>query len=268
MVEKVDAYGMVTWCAGVLGDLAKADRVSAEGLAQIQPGQVPAATLHVIAWRTYVLTLLGRWDEALAMAERQYQLCRDLGSTSTAYVLHGFMAAMDIARARQDQLLYDTYAKIHDEITAAQPKGTDYRHWEGYAGRDPRPLAQAVAGFQLGHMSRLDRLERAMDRLVDQDFQLPVSTMSTIRAYAREHEFVLIEAQAERALGAQDRDAAHLQRAISLFDRAGAAPYAARARCERALLRGDAAEMKAGLNVLEQLDDAEQLGRFERLRVG
>ena len=268
MVEKVDAYGMVTWCAGVLGDLAKADRVSAEGLAQIQPGQVPAATLHVIAWRTYVLTLLGRWDEALAMAERQYQLCRDLGSTSTAYVLHGFMAAMDIARARQDQQLYDTYAKIHDEITAAQPKGTDYRHWEGYAGRDPRPLAQAVAGFQLGHMSRLDRLERAMDRLVDQDFQLPVSTMSTIRAYAREHEFVLIEAQAERALGAQDRDAAHLQRAISLFDRAGAAPYAARARCEHALLRGDDAEMKAGLNVLEQLDDAEQLGRFERLRVG
>ena len=53
---------------GVLGDLAMADRVSAEGLAQIQPGQVPAATLHVIAWRTYVLTLLGRWDENLSYA--------------------------------------------------------------------------------------------------------------------------------------------------------------------------------------------------------
>jgi class 3 adenylate cyclase len=268
MVEKVDAYGMVAWGKALLGELASADRVTAEGLAQIQPGQVPAATLHVVAWRTYVLTLRGRWDEALVMAERQYQGCRELGSTSTAYVLHGFMAALDIARARQDQQLFDTYARIHDEITAAQPKGTDNRHWEGYAGRDPRPVAEAVAGFKLGLLSRLDRLERAVSRLLDQDVRLPFSTMSAIRDYARDHELAMLEAQAERALGALDRDAAPLQRAIELFDRIGAVPYGARVRCERALLIGDDAEMTAGLKVLEQLDDVEQLGRFERLRVG
>jgi class 3 adenylate cyclase len=268
MVEKVDAYGMVVWGAAVLGDLAKAERVSAEGLAQIQPGQVPAAALHVVAWRTYVLTLLGRWDEALVMADRAYQLCRDLASSSTAYVLHGFMAAIDIARARHDQQLFDLYANVHDEITLAQPKGTEYRHWEGYAGRDPLPVAQAVQHFQLGQLFRLERLERGLNRLLDEDVRLSITTASTIRDYAHEHEFGLIEAQAERALGVLGRDAAPLQRAITVFDRAGAAPYAARARCERALLTRDDAEMEAGLAVLGRLGDVQQLGRFERLRVG
>ena len=52
MVEKVDAYGMVAWAATELGDLAKAEQISAHGLSQIQPGQVPAAALHLVAWRT------------------------------------------------------------------------------------------------------------------------------------------------------------------------------------------------------------------------
>ncbi len=268
MVEKVDAYGMVVWSATLLGDLARAEQVSGEGLAQIQPGQVPAAALHVVAWRAYILTLLGRWDEALAMADRAYQLCRDLGSSSTAYALHGFMAAIDIARARQDQQLFDRYAEIHDEVVSAYTTSTDYRHWEAYAGRDPAPVAQAVASFQLGQMSRLDRLERALNRLLDQDVLLPVATVSVIRDYAQAHEFRLVEAQTERALGRLQKSVDSLQRARTLFERAGAAPYSARVRCEQALLTGDHAEMEAGLQVLERLGDAEQLGRFERLQVG
>jgi class 3 adenylate cyclase len=268
MVEKVDAYGMVVWSASLLGDLARAEQVSAEGLAQIQPGQVPAAALHVVAWRAYILTLLGRWDEALAMADRAYQLCRDLGTSSTAYALHGFMAAIDIARARQDEQLFDRYAEIHREVISAFTKGTDYRHWEGYAGRDPAPVVEAVVRFQLGQMSRLDRLERALNRLLDQDVLLPVDTVSLIRDYAQAHEFRLVEAQAERALGRLQNSADSLQRARTLFERAGAAPYSARVRCEHALLTGDHGEMEAGLRVLEQLGDAEQLGRFERLAVG
>jgi hypothetical protein len=59
-----------------------------------------------------------------------------------------------------------------------------------------------------------------------------------------------------------------LDRSITLFDRVGAKPYAARVRCERALMTGDAAEMKAGLAVLEGIGDAEQILRFERLQVG
>jgi len=55
---------MVAWSSALLGDLDEADRVSTLGLAQVQHGQVPAWTLHMVVWRIYVLTLLGRWDEA------------------------------------------------------------------------------------------------------------------------------------------------------------------------------------------------------------
>ena len=161
-----------------------------------------------------------------------------------------------------------TASAPHDEVVSAFTTSTDYRHWEAYAGRDPAPVAQAVARFQLGQMSRLDRLERALNRLLDQDVLLPLATVSVIRDYAQAHEFRLVEAQTERALGRLQKSVDSLQRARTLFERAGAAPYSARVRCEQALLTGDHAEMEAGLQVLERLGDAEQLGRFERLQVG
>ena len=268
MVEKLDAYGMVAWSSALLGDLDQADRASAEGLAQVQPGQAPAPTLHVVAWRIYVLTLLGRWDEALTMADRAHQLWVELGRSSTGYALHGFMAAIDIARARQDQQLFDLYVGAHDEITSAFPEGTHFRHWQAYASRDLAPVAYAVEHFTLGIMLGGDRLERGLSRLLDQDLVLPATRVGTILEYGHAHDFSVLEAQAERALGRAERSVDRLQRSISLFNRAGAVPYAARVRCERALLTDDHAEMEAGLRVLERLGDAEQLGRFERLQVG
>jgi hypothetical protein len=117
-------------------------------------------------------------------------------------------------------------------------------------------------------MFRLDRLERALNRLLDNDVLPTLATVSTINEYSRKHEFTVVEAQAERALGRLERSVDRLTRAISLFDRAGAVPYAARVRCERALITGEHSEMAAGLKILERLGDVEQLGRFERLQVG
>ena len=69
-------------------------------------------------------------------------------------------------------------------------------------------------------------------------------------------------------MGRAERDRGRLDRSLALLERAGALPYAARVRCERAFITGDRAEMEAGLRVLEQLGDAEQVARFERLAVG
>jgi tetratricopeptide (TPR) repeat protein len=268
MVEKVDAYGVVVWSAALLGDLDQADRVSAEGVAQIQPGQVPGPALHLVSWRTYVLTMLGRWDEALAMAERARQLWIDLGRASMGYALHAFMAAIDIAQSRQDQQLVDLYMGVHDEIVSAFPEGSEFSHWQGYGSRDLAAVARAVERFRLGLMIRVDRLERGLSRLLDWDSPPPTSTLDTILAYCREHELPIVEAQAERGLGLAHRKLDRLQRSLDIFDRAGAIPYAARVRCERASLTGDRAEMQAGLAVLEHLGDTEQIVRFERRQVG
>jgi class 3 adenylate cyclase/tetratricopeptide (TPR) repeat protein len=268
MVEKLDAYGMVVWSGVLLGDLDQAERDSAEGIAEVQPGQVPGPTLHLVSWRIAALTLLGRWDEALNMAERARQLWIDLDRGSMGYALHGFMSAIDIARARQDQQLIDLYAGVHDEIVLAFSEGSEFRHWLGYGSRDLAAVSLAVQRFRLGMMIRLDRLERALSRLLDHDTLPPTSTLEAIREYCRDHELPILEAQAERGLGRAQRDPGRLQRAIDLLDRAGARPYAACVRCERALLTSDHDEMAAGLAVLEQLGDAEQILRFERLQVG
>ena len=268
MVEKVDAYGVVVWSATLLGDLEQADRVSAEGVAQVQPGQAPGPTLHLVGWRTYVLTLLGRWDEALAMAERARRLWIDLDRGSMGYALHGFMSAIDIARSRQDQQLTDLYVGVHDEIVSAFPEGSEFTHWRGYGSRDLATVALSVERFHLGSMIRVDRFERGLNRLLDQNSLPPTSTLDMVLDYCHEHELPILEAQAERGLGRAHRKVDRLQRSIDIFDRAGAIPYAARVRCERALLTGDHGEMQAGLAVLERLGDAEQILRFERLQVG
>ena len=72
-----------------------------------------------------------------------------------------------------------------------------------------------------------------------------------------------MEAQARRAVGAGQRDVGQLTAALHLFEQTGAIPYAARTRCERALLTGDNAELEGGLLVLEHLGDVEQIGRIQ-----
>jgi tetratricopeptide (TPR) repeat protein len=266
--EKVDAHAMVVWSSVLLGELDEAERVSAEGIAQVQPGQVPAITLHLVVWRIYTLTLLGRWDEALTMAERARQLWIEVGRSSTGYALRGFMSAIDVARARKDEGLMALYGAIHDEISAAFPEGTPLRRWIGYGNSDLRSCQEAVEYFLLHPLVHIERLERGLSMLLDHDRIPSTAGLLSVRAFCGEREYPLVEAQVERALGRAQRDLSRLDRSIALFDRAGAIPYAARVRCERALIAGDRAEMRAGLQVLERLGDADQVGRFERLQVG
>ena len=266
--EKLDARSMVAWSSALLGDLDDAERVSAQGLAQVQPGQFPALTLHLVAWRIYTLTLLGRWDEALTMAERARSLWVESGRSAAGYASLGFMAAMDIARARQDQALLELYRGITDDILSAFPEGTPHRQWLGYGSSDLTVVEDAVERFHLAPFVDLRRIERGLSLLLDHDRLPPTEAIVPILQLSRANEFSVVEAQTERSIGRAQRDVTRLGRAISLLERAGALPYAARVRCERALITRDHAEMKAGVQVLESLGDTEQIGRFERLQVG
>jgi class 3 adenylate cyclase len=265
--ERIDAYSMVTWGASLLGDLAEAERASAAGLAQVQPGQVPAWTLHLVCWRAYALTLLGKWDEALSLAERARQLWIETGRHSAGYALRGFISAIDIARARQDEGLLDTYRAIFDEISGAFPEGTIFRRWLGYGGADLSTIARAVDEFEPGPFRQMERFERGLSCLLDHDRPPSIEVADRILNY-RPGEFPIIEAQALRLIGRINRDTARLTQALELFESADAVPYAARVRCERALITGNREEMNAGLAVFQRLGDLQQLGRFERLQVG
>ncbi|MDQ6709380.1 MAG: hypothetical protein M3Z11_02365, partial [Candidatus Dormibacteraeota bacterium] len=265
--EKIDALSMVTWIAALLGDLAEAERVSAQGLAQIQPGQVPAWVLHLVSWRIYTLTLLGRWDDALAMAERARLLWIESGRPSSGYALRGFMSAIDIARARQDDRLLEVHRTVFDEITVQFAEGTRIRRWLGYGGSDFTVIERAVRLHFGEPLVRTEALERGLSYLLDHD-RAPGVDLAEQLLSLRPGAFPILEAQAERVIGRAQRDAGRLARALGLLEHAGAVPYAARVRCELALITGDHQEMDAGLAVFERLGDLQQLGRFERLQVG
>src|ERR1700726_4887658 len=265
--EKIDALSMVTWISTVLGDLDEAERISAQALTQIQPRQIPAWVLHLVCWRIYALTLLGRWDDALTMGDRARQLWIESGRTSAGYALRGFTSAIDIARARQDDRLVEVYGTIFDEIAVQFPEGTRLRRWLGYAGSDLAVIEEAVRRYPLDQGVQLDSLERGLSCLLDHDRMPPIDLAERILNF-QPGEFPILQAQAERVIGQRNRDVGRLSRALELLQRAGAMPYAARVRCERALLTGDHDEMDAGLAVLEKLGDAQQVGRFDRLQVG
>jgi len=268
MVEKVDAHSMVTWSSALLGDFDEADRVSASGLAQIQPGQVPAWTLHLVVWRAYVLALLGRWDEALLMGERTRQLWLEARKPSAGYAIRGFMAVIDVARARQDDHLAESYSEILDTILMAFPAASHFRQWLGYGGSDLRPIAAAVGEMARTKYGLPERAERGLNLLIDAGQAPSTDQLGKLLKMAEEGAFRPLEAQARRGLGVVSGDRDMLTRSLAIFEEIGALPYAARARCERALLTGDHAELDKGLTVLERLGDRLQLSRYERRQVG
>ncbi len=83
---------------------------------------------------------------------------------------------------------------------------------------------------------------------------------------ATSHAYAPLEAQARRGLGLATRDPQELARALTIFERIGAVPGAARVRCEWALLTGDSEAKTAGLRTLEALGDQAPLRRYERVQ--
>jgi hypothetical protein len=260
LIETVDAHGVIAWASALLGDLAEADRVSAAALALLQPGQVPAWALHVVAWRIYALNLLGRWDEAIAMGHRAQELWIETGRSAAGYSSRGFISALDIARAREDWSLVDLHQGILRTITDAFPADRE-KSVRAYIGPDFDALEETVLR-EILHNTR-ERIERVLNLFLDRGRIPDRSLLDPILNLAASHGYAPLEAQARRALGLTARDPEELARALGIFERIGAIPYAARVRCERALLTGDEAEKTTGLRVLEALGDQAQLRRFE-----
>ena len=77
--ERMDAYAMVGWNNSLLGNLSEAERYTARGLAQLQPGQAHTTAMHVLAWRLYCLSHLGRWDEVVTTLPRLVELWEEAG---------------------------------------------------------------------------------------------------------------------------------------------------------------------------------------------
>jgi tetratricopeptide (TPR) repeat protein len=266
MVEKIDAHCMVVWSSCLLGDLDEADRIAAAGLARVQPGQVPAWTLHLVAWRIYALTLLGRWDEALSLGERARQLWIESGKPSAGYANRGFYALVDVARARQDAALVESVANIIETITASFPKGNPNTRWLGLARADLDAVTKLLESVEVDSLTQTERVERALGLASDHGRAPAAEPLNAILEAAQRLSFRPLEAQAWRALGLLDDDAEAMRRSLAIWKECAALPSQARLQCELGILTEDQSSFDAGAAVLERLGDRDQLGRYEPRR--
>src|SRR5262245_1537133 len=265
--ERLDAHTMVAWNSALLGDLTQAERTTAAALGLFQAGQVHWWGLHSAAWRAYTLTLLGRWDDALAVAEHARKIWAEGGLIPAAYCVHGFMAALDIGRARHETQLVERYRAVLDEILKHFATDSLFGRLRPYGRGDIAALeAEVIGGFGTIPRARRQLVERALSLCCDLDRLLSPAALQPIVASAAADGLRLLEAQARRALGLARHDADELTRALEIFEASRATPFTARVRCERALLTGVAAELETGMRVLEALGDIDQLARTERAR--
>ncbi len=65
-----------------------------------------------------------------------------------------------------------------------------------------------------------------------------------------------------RRLGQQSSDRTQLERALAIFERCAAVPYAARVRTELGRLTGNEGMVAAGIRALEALGDVDQIDRY------
>ncbi|HEY6102622.1 MAG TPA: AAA family ATPase, partial [bacterium] len=275
LIERLDTYSVIAWGSALLGDLEEADRITATALGGLQPGQAPTWALHAAAWRIYALTLRGRWDAAVSVADRAIQLWIESGRIAAGYAMRGFLAAIDIARGRQDDAAFERLKDVVEEISQAfearrnESSGRNIAYLEytvrdrAYLSADVDALVTIVNLYKPRFLGS-ERLERLLSLLADRRAGPDPVALRRFAEFAQAAGMRILEAQALRSLGVGTGDAAALSQAVEMFTQADAVPYAARSRIERGRLTGDQHDVAAGTRVLETLGDFDYLSRVER----
>ena len=263
LAERMDMYSMIAWSSVSLGDLDEAVRVSREGQALVQPGQVPSWTLHLVAWRTYALVLRGDWDEALAVGERARQLWIESGEIAAGYANRGFIGARDIALARRDEATADRFAAVVDSIMVrfvTSRYAPLYREVLRFRPDAPAALVRMAAA---GEASGPELFERAVSLAADRDWPLPLEALEGARRAAGFRRIRHVEVALDRAIALTRGDPDLVRRVLADAEAMHARPLIGRLRCELGRMTGDDAEIEAGLQILRELGDQLQIAKFD-----
>src|SRR5439155_1674400 len=250
LYERLDAHSMVAWMAYLMGDLATAEKDSGEMAARLLPGQAPYPALHLFAWRSLTLMMLGRWDEAVTAFYRALEAWNDAGRHAAGYGFRGFVAGFDIGRARGDARLGGAAVEAMESILARYPTSHNNQVLRSYIRGESGLMANETV---LTGRFPWETVERRISLACDRREELPKEILEQGIARAAAIRVPLLEAQIRRARGLAYRDASELTHAIELWERIGVVPPVGRARAERGLVTDDAAEADAGLVIVQSL---------------
>ncbi|MEO8745811.1 MAG: adenylate/guanylate cyclase domain-containing protein [Candidatus Dormiibacterota bacterium] len=262
LYERLDAHSMIAWMSFLMGDLATADRDSAQMVARLLPGQAPYPALHLYAWRTMTLLLLGRFDEAVATFWRALEAWNDAGRHAAGYGVRGFVAGLDLARARGDARLEGAAIDAISSIIPRFPPDHVLSRLSSYV----KGTADLTADdLLLSRVYPIEMAERRIALACDNRELVPEGLLEHELATSIARGAPLLEAQVRRAIGLKNRDASQLAAAIAIWERVGALPNLARARAEHGLLTGNQPETDAALGQLMKLGDTRFVDRWTAL---
>jgi len=242
-----------------MGDLAAADRDSADMAARLLPGQAPYPALHLYAWRALALDTLGRWDEAVAVFWRAIDAWHDAGSHAAGYGLRGFCVGLDIGRARGDTRLSGAAADAMESILARFPANHINRAWTAFIRGEPtldNPDIVTTRRFPF------ESAERLVNLMNDLRVKIPEDVVTAGVDNAARRQLPLLHAQLLRSRAILRSDASDMNAALAIWERIEAVPLIGRARAERGLITGNDAEIEAGLALLKRLGDVNYVDRF------
>jgi class 3 adenylate cyclase/tetratricopeptide (TPR) repeat protein len=259
LYERLDMHSMAAWMSYLMGDLASAERESAEIVSRLLPGQAPYPALHLFAWRTLTLELLGRWDEAATMFFRALEAWHNAGSHAAGYGLRGFICGIDLGRARGDGRLETAAAQAITSVLSRYPATNSMQRLLAYIQGDAgfTPDDPVVTGSVPAEIA-----ERRLNLANDNRQVVPDNVIEKSLARALRHKLPLLEAQARRSIGLARGDAPEISSAIEIWERIGALTCLGRAKAERGVLTGDPGEVEAGLAILKKVGDLNYVDRF------
>jgi hypothetical protein len=237
LAERIDAHSTAAWAAYVSGELVEAERITAAGLAMLEPGQVPSYALHLVAWRIGALRLLGRWDEVEQLGQTAMELWDTTGRSPAGYAVRGFADLLEVARARRDESAAARYVRVIQEIYRQIPGEPGTRRNEVLVTPTLEALSAHLAnpGAIREHIrvyGQIDAYERALSRFLDDGGRVDADGWEQLAEASQGSGCLIMAAQALRAVGLARSSATHLERALAIAKGASAQPLAARLKAE------------------------------------
>ncbi|HEX2627051.1 MAG TPA: hypothetical protein VHL56_09120, partial [Candidatus Limnocylindrales bacterium] len=259
--ERADAWIVHAWAETIRGNLRDAEVAAERARAGLGTGQAASFVLGATAWRVVALHALGRWDEALAEASRAERALQESELATPWYSFNGFIAAVAVARARNDTVGADYWKNLMLRLVERENPGARTRAMVGYLTGDLDSLAQGTVHRFTDFSPRLDYIHLAAGLLADRRHPVDAVPLGKLIDYADSKGLRLISAQSRRLRGLVTGDAEDLRIALDEFDAMGARPYAARVRTELGASMADRDMADRGLDELEALGDVEQAAR-------
>ena len=259
--ERADAWIVQTWAELLLGQLDAAADSADRARAGLAPGRASSFVLGSTCWRVLALHALGRWDEALAEASRAERAWQESELQAPWYAINGFLAALTIARGRDDAVGADHWGGLVIRIEERSDAEVRTRRLMAYVTDDLDALARDVVVDFRVFAGRLDYVHLSLGLLADRRHPTDEAALGALIEYADERSLLLISAQAHRLRGVLTGDRADLEDALRMFEEMNAGPSAARLRTEVGMVTKDQALIDRGLDELTALGDVEQAAR-------